>query len=36
LRAVPELIFEYDTNQDESDHLTAIFEEIRKENESPS
>lgn len=33
LRIVPELIFEYDTNQDETDHLNAIFAEIEKENE---
>lgn len=36
MRYVPELIFEYDTNQDKSDHLNAIFEEIKKENESSS
>jgi ribosome-binding factor A len=36
MRYVPELIFEYDTKQDESDHLNAIFEEIKKDNESTS
>ncbi|MBU0679803.1 MAG: 30S ribosome-binding factor RbfA [Proteobacteria bacterium] len=36
MRYVPELIFEYDTNQDKSDHLNAIFEEIKKKNESTS
>jgi ribosome-binding factor A len=36
MRYVPELIFEYDTKQDESDHLNSIFEEIRKDDESAS
>ncbi len=34
MRFVPELIFEYDTNQDHSDHINSIFEEIKKDNES--
>ncbi len=36
MRYVPDLIFEYDTNQDECDHLNSIFAEIEKENESAS
>lgn len=36
MRFVPELIFEYDTNQDYSDHINSIFEEIKKDNESSS
>ncbi|PLX48336.1 MAG: 30S ribosome-binding factor RbfA [Desulfobulbaceae bacterium] len=36
MRYVPELIFEYDTGQDESDRLNSIFAEIKKEHESTS
>ncbi len=36
MRYVPELIFEYDTNQDECDRLNSIFEEIKKENDPAS
>ncbi len=36
MRYVPELIFEYDTNQDQYDRLNSIFEEIKKDDESAS
>ncbi len=36
MRYVPDLIFEYDTNQDQYDRLNSIFEEIKKDDESAS
>lgn len=36
MRYVPELIFEYDTGQDESERLNSIFAEIKKEHDPSS
>ena len=36
MRYVPDLIFEYDTNQDQYDRINSIFEEIKKDDESAS
>ena len=36
MRYVPDLIFEYDKNQDQCDRLNSIFEEIKKDDESAS